>query len=122
VRGPLSVRHTKHTHAQASTRGSTHVIHITHALDIPPKCKIQAEDGRANRHAGERLAASYANFYICNGGVIMPAFNIPESDDKAQKILQAAFPDKKVVAVQTREIVLGGGNVHCITQQQPRLP
>jgi agmatine deiminase len=52
----------------------------------------------------------------------MPAFGLPDADSAAQQVLEAAFPDRKVVAVQTREIVLGGGNVHCITQQQPLLP
>ncbi|GBF91832.1 agmatine deiminase [Raphidocelis subcapitata] len=80
------------------------------------------EVGRANRHTGERLAASYVNFYLPNGGVIMPAFGLPEADARAKRVLEAAFPDRRVVAVQTREVVLGGGNVHCITQQAPLLP
>ncbi|KAI8476561.1 MAG: hypothetical protein J3K34DRAFT_453147 [Monoraphidium minutum] len=80
------------------------------------------EEGRKNRHAGERLAASYANFYVCNGAVIMPAFGLPDHDAAAAAALKAAFPGRTVVAVGTREIVLGGGNVHCITQQQPALP
>ncbi|KIZ07030.1 agmatine deiminase [Monoraphidium neglectum] len=94
----------------------------------PPLHRTQEEwdtlddSGKQHRQAGERLAASYANFYICNGGIIMPAFGLPDADSAAQQVLEAAFPDRKVVAVQTREIVLGGGNVHCITQQQPLLP
>jgi agmatine deiminase len=80
---------------------------------------MQSLEGRENRHVGERLSASYANFYIANGAVIMPAFGLPEADNHAQAVLQQAFPDRQVVAVQTREIVLGGGNIHCITQQQP---
>lgn len=83
---------------------------------------MQDPVGRENRHAGERLAASYANFYIANGGIVMPAFSVPESDAHAQQVLQDVFPDRQVVAVQTREVVLGGGNIHCITQQQPLLP
>jgi agmatine deiminase len=83
---------------------------------------FQDEEGRKHRHVGERLAASYVNFYIANGGIIMPAFGIPEADEKAKAVLQQAFPDREVVAVQTREVVLGGGNIHCITQQHPLLP
>lgn len=79
------------------------------------------EEGRKHRRAGERLAASYVNFYVCNGGVVMPAFGAPEADAAAREVLEAAFPGRKVVAVETREIVLGGGNIHCITQQQPLL-
>jgi len=67
------------------------------------------------------MAASYANFFICNGGVVMPAFGgeAAEADERAQAVLQAAFPGRRVVAVPSREILLGGGNIHCITQQQP---
>lgn len=83
---------------------------------------IQNPSGREHRHSGERLAASYVNFYIANGAIIMPAFGVPEADSRAQAVLQQTFPDREVVAVQTREIVLGGGNIHCITQQQPLLP
>lgn len=82
---------------------------------------LQDEEGRKHRAAGERLAASYVNFYIANGGIVMPAFGEPGADAAAQQVLQEAFPDRTVVAVQTREIVLGGGNIHCITQQQPTL-
>jgi len=71
-----------------------------------------------NRHAGERLAASYVNFYIANGAIIMPAFGVPE-DQLAAAALAAAFPGREVVAVHSREVLLGGGNIHCITQQHP---
>ena len=65
-----------------------------------------------------RLAASYINFYLCNGGLIVPKFDDP-NDAIAAQILAACFPDRTVVQVPGREILLGGGNIHCITQQQP---
>lgn len=72
------------------------------------------------RLAGTRLAASYVNFYIANGGIITPQFGDPKWDDEAVHVLSLAFPDHEVVRVEgAREIVLGGGNIHCITQQQP---
>ncbi|MEO8307272.1 MAG: agmatine deiminase [Pseudomonadota bacterium] len=71
------------------------------------------------RRAGERLAASYANFYITNGGVIMPLLD-PRTDKAALAKLRRVFPQRKVVGVPGREILLGGGNIHCITQQVPR--
>eukprot|EP00897_Mesotaenium_endlicherianum_P006356 jgi/Mesen1/5749/ME000292S04831 len=81
---------------------------------------LQVAGGESTRQAGARLAASYVNFYVANGGVVAPAFGDPERDAAALGVLQAAFPDRKVVQVSSgREIVLGGGNVHCITQQQP---
>ncbi|KAJ4823566.1 hypothetical protein Tsubulata_029681 [Turnera subulata] len=75
------------------------------------------------RPPGTRLAASYANFYIANGGIITPQFGDQKWDDEAVRVLSQAFPDHEVVGIEgAREIVLGGGNVHCITQQQPSCP
>jgi agmatine deiminase len=70
------------------------------------------------REAGERLAASYVNFYIANGAVIAPAFGVP-TDAPAREVLARLFPEREIVMVPAREILLGGGNIHCITQQQP---
>jgi len=75
------------------------------------------------REPGTRLAASYVNFYIANGGIVAPAFGDEKRDKEACQVLQKAFPGHGVVMVEgAREIVLGGGNVHCITQQQPMRP
>ena len=70
------------------------------------------------RRPGDRLAGSYINFYIANGGVVMPLFDDPH-DATALETVQACFPEREVVGVPAREILLGGGNIHCITQQQP---
>ena len=67
---------------------------------------------------GERLALSYVNFYIANGGVVMPAFGCPQ-DVAAHDVVARAFPDRVVVQIDARAIVKGGGGIHCITQQQP---
>jgi len=80
---------------------------------------VDSAEGSIPRRAGDKTAASYLNFLIVNGGIVLPAFGDP-NDDVARAIIAAAFPERKVVAVAGREIVLGGGNVHCITQQQPR--
>lgn len=80
---------------------------------------VDATASGMNRKAGERLAASYVNFYIANGAVIAPAFGV-ETDEPARAVLQNLFPDREIVMVPGREILLGGGNIHCITQQQPR--
>lgn len=79
------------------------------------------QDGEAKpRDPGTRLAASYVNFYFANGGIITPQFGDEKWDNEAVRILSEAFPDYEVVRIEgAREIVLGGGNVHCITQQQP---
>jgi agmatine deiminase len=79
---------------------------------------IFAREGAKPRRAGERLAASYVNFYIANGGIVMPLLD-PRTDRAAVTSLKRWFPDRRVVGVPAREILLGGGNIHCITQQVP---
>lgn len=79
---------------------------------------IDVVEGTQPREAGLRLAASYVNFYLCNGAVIAPLLD-PEWDTKAMETLARAFPERAIKGIPAREILLGGGNVHCITQQQP---
>lgn len=64
---------------------------------------------------------SYLNFYIANGGIIMPKFGDIEADRKAQQIVQAAFPGRKVVAVNIDFIAQGGGGIHCATHEVPKI-
>jgi agmatine deiminase len=71
-----------------------------------------------SRRAGQRLAASYVNFYIANGGIVMPRLD-PRWDDNVAALLRRCFRGRRVVSVPAREILLGGGNIHCITQQIP---
>ncbi len=61
---------------------------------------------------------SYANFYIANGGIVMPRFGVP-GDARARAVIQAAFPDREVVQIDITQLASGGGGIHCITQQQP---
>lgn len=79
---------------------------------------VDAVAGTLPRSPGDRLAGSYINYYTCNGGVIVPVFDDPH-DAAALQSLQALYPDRRVTPVPAREILLGGGNIHCITQQQP---
>ena len=67
---------------------------------------------------GQRLPASYANFYIANKVVLMPAF--ADSNDRwAAAILEKAFPERKVVPIDCRELIWGLGAFHCLTQHMP---
>jgi agmatine deiminase len=72
-----------------------------------------------NRAAGERMAASYVNFYIANGAIIAPSFGVP-TDAAARIVLERLFPEREIIMLPAREILLGGGNIHCITQQEPK--
>ena len=67
---------------------------------------------------GQRLPASYANFYIANGIVLVPVFNDP-NDRVALYTLAALFPDRQIVPIASRDLVLGLGTLHCLTQQEP---
>lgn len=97
-----------------------------HKLPLPGPLYMTAEeaegvdpiDATQPRQAGNRLAGSYINFLFCNGGIVMPSFNDP-MDAEACRIIQSLCPEHRVVQVPGREILLGGGNIHCITQQQP---
>ncbi|PIN84873.1 MAG: peptidyl-arginine deiminase [Candidatus Diapherotrites archaeon CG11_big_fil_rev_8_21_14_0_20_37_9] len=69
---------------------------------------------------GKRLAASYTNFYIANNCVLMPIFKI-KSDEKAVKIISVLFPKRKIIKVDCSQLIYGGGTIHCITQQEPKV-
>jgi agmatine deiminase len=67
---------------------------------------------------GERLPASYANFYIANGVVLVPTFNDP-NDRVALDLLAGVFPGRSVVGISSTDLVWGQGTLHCLTQQEP---
>ena len=79
--------------------------------------KSSTHDAKA-RQEGDRLAASYINFYQGEKFVILPGFGVPE-DKLAKQQLQELYPEKDIIQINTKEILLGGGNVHCITMQIP---
>ena len=70
-------------------------------------------------YEGNRLPASYANFYIANNLVLVPIFDDP-NDRQALGILQDLFPERKILGLRCREVVAGLGAIHCVTQQEPR--
>jgi agmatine deiminase len=93
---------------------------------------MRDQDGRAFKietlpmpaaviHDGTRLPASYANFYIANGGILMPTFDTP-SDAVASATLTRLFPGRRVVGIPSTDLVWGLGSVHCLSQQHPALP
>jgi len=79
---------------------------------LPMPGKIEREN--------QRLPASYANFYIANECVLLPTFSDP-NDAEAVDVLQNAFPTRRVIPLDCRELVWGLGAFHCLTQQQPLL-
>ncbi len=101
-----------------------------HKLPIPdiPVCVTEHdllgyefEEGEDTREVGERLAASYVNFFFANGIVLLPQFGgeNAESDRRALGIMRELLSEREVIPIEAIEIIKGGGNIHCITQQIP---
>ena len=82
-----------------------------HVLTLPMPTRIMRE--------GQRLPASYANFYIANSVVLLPVFN-EHNDSWAVSALHEAFPNRRIVPIDCRELIWGLGAFHCLTQQQPQ--
>ena len=68
---------------------------------------------------GQRLPASYANFYIANDVVLLPTYRHKQNDQRAQEVLQSLFPGHRVVPMDSTNLIWGLGSFHCLTQQQP---
>ena len=124
---PLSNEDLKILESETDAKGRHFKVH---KLPIPEKHVFIKEDdlkgyefeeGEDEREVGERLAASYVNFYFSNGAVILPAFGgeNSESDAKAAHIMSELCPEREIIQIAARDILLGGGNIHCITQQIP---
>jgi agmatine deiminase len=79
-------------------------------VELPMPRRLEYED--------QRLPASYANFYIANGRVIVPTYRDP-NDNRALELLQREFPDRKVVGIDSTDLIWGLGSFHCISQQEP---
>jgi agmatine deiminase len=79
---------------------------------------VEPVAGTRPRVGGDRLAGSYVNFFIANDRVVAPRLD-ERTDDEALATLAGLFPEREVIGVAAREILLGGGNIHCITQQVP---
>ena len=98
-----------------------------HKLYLPEPMYLTAEeaagieqiDGSFPREAGMPIADCYINYLVTNSGVIVPTFDQPKADNLALSILSEVFPKHEIVGVPSREIGIGGGLIHCITQQQP---
>ena len=124
---PLSCADYDYLSRQTDARGRKLAIH---KLPIPdhPVCvsagdlrNLSFELGEDTRTVGERLAASYVNFYFTNDAVLLPQFGGENaaSDARAADILRRLCKDREILPIDARAILLGGGNIHCITQQIP---
>ena len=110
--------------AARDARGRRLTVHKIHQpgplhMSAEEAAGIDARAGSRPRRAGDRLSASYVNFYVGNRVVVMPRFD-KRHDGAAMRTVARLFPTRRVIGVDTREVLLGGGNIHCITQQVPR--
>jgi len=76
---------------------------------------------RNDVYTTNRLCGSYINFYFANGAVIIPGLDDDKFDKNARAVFERTFPDRDVVQVPTLFLYVRGGNIHCITQQQPKV-
>jgi agmatine deiminase len=117
----LDARH--RLEAATDARGRSFEVHLLHQpgpLTVTPAeaAGVRAAPGTQTRNAGDRLAGSYVNFYPANDRVVVPLLD-PAFDAAALSAVGEFFPDRRVVGIPAREILLGGGNIHCITQPYP---
>lgn len=101
---------------------------VIHKIPLPTQLYMTAEESNGltsnvdaiDRNEGDLLPASYLNYYVLNGAVLLPAFGCKE-DDVVLDLLQKIYPDKKVEQIFSREPLLGGGGIHCILHEVPDL-
>jgi agmatine deiminase len=95
-------------------------------IPLPEVPSITAEEaaafataeGTITRAEGTLMAPSYANLYIINDAVVVPTYGVP-TDNEALRIIEECFPGRNVVPFQSREFLLGGGAIHCLTKEIP---
>lgn len=81
---------------------------------------VAARRSKVQEMQGERLPATYANFLVINGAVLVPTYDQPEKDAEALRVVQQAFPDREMIPIDARTIIRQHGSVHCLTMQVPR--
>ena len=124
----LSMASYKYLESQRDAKGRKLKIHKLPIPDIPVLVEqkdldnYEFEEGEDFREVGERLAASYVNFYFVNGAALVPMFGGKNEagDVRAIDILKGICKDREIIGIPARDILLGGGNIHCITQQIPK--
>lgn len=89
-------------------------------LDGRPYRLLKLPMPQAMYDDGERLPATYANFIILNGAVILPVYNQPENDSKAEEIMREAFPGYDIICIDSSTVVRQHGSLHCCTMQYPK--
>ena len=90
-------------------------------LDGEPYKLVKLPSPRPIFEDGERLPATYANFLIINGAVLVPTYNQPDLDAEAMKLIGEVFPDRDIIGIDCRSVIKQHGSLHCCTMQYPRI-
>ena len=90
-------------------------------LDGKPYKLVKLPSPRPIYEDGERLPATYANFLIINGAVLVPTYNQPDLDAEAMKLIGEVFPDRNIIGIDCRSVIKQHGSLHCCTMQYPRI-
>ena len=106
------------THSHPSLKGFKMLLCQQENADGRPLKVVELQMPKPVVFQGDRLPASYANFYIGNRVVLMPSFNDP-ADEPNRARLAALFPGREVIGIDCTDLVLGLGTFHCLTQQVP---
>jgi agmatine deiminase len=111
---------------EKDAKGRELIVHILHQPDplfltTDERDQTNFEERTEGIGGTKQLAASYINFYLPNGGVILPSFEDRVHDRMAYDQFSSLFPNREIVQLSVRDIILGGGGIHCITQQQPSI-
>jgi len=93
---------------------------LSEAIKVVSLCSPNPKKVRKGLLKREDAALGYVNFYVCNGAVIMPEFGDIEADKNARKVLQNLYVDRVIEQINIDSIAIGGGGIHCCTQQQPK--
>ena len=88
--------------------------------DNNPLKIVEVEMSKKRFIPGDDEPSSYINFYIANSAIILPFFGDDTADQNAMKIIKEQFPNRQIECLDGHDILMGGGNIHCITQQQPK--
>ena len=112
------VEHNKSDENYAPLKENLELLHELRLEDGKQMNIIELPMPSAKYYEDQRLPASYANFYIANHAVIVPTFQ-DKNDDKALEILTSCFPERKVVGVNSLDLIWGLGSFHCLSQQEP---
>ena len=88
--------------------------------DNNPLKIVEVEMSKKRFIPGDDEPSSYINFYIANSAIILPFFGDDVADQNAMKIIKEQFPNRQIECLNGHDILMGGGNIHCITQQQPK--